>query len=171
MVFRGVAGGGASGDAGSQNENTSFLTGGRIFTEIWYPDLVSPKRKRAHEEETRVPFRFRIRTDRLNATGRLRQTSHLAGSFAGSRWKQLIDVFQLVTCDLGQNSHHGSNAVLLIVVLQDTDHFPVLVGQLLYSFSVFDVFDPRFTPVVESSMNPSSSTLKVFPSKSTVGIP
>lgn len=53
----------------------------------------------------------------LDATCGFGQASHFTGSFARSRGKKFVDIFQLEAGDLGKDSHHGGDAVLFEVIL------------------------------------------------------
>jgi hypothetical protein len=98
------------------------------------------------------PFIFKTRSDfrqGLNATGGLGKASHFAGSFAGSGGEKLIDVLEFEPGKFGKNAYHGSNTVLLVVILKDIDHTPMFIGEGFNAFFLHAVLNPFFGIGVE----------------------
>jgi hypothetical protein len=96
-----------------------------------------------------VVLTFETEESALNATGGLRQPCHLAGSFARSGGEKFINVFQFEAGYLGEDPDHGSNAVLLVVVLEHVDDFPMLVVEFSDALGVLDVLHPLLIPLIQ----------------------
>ena len=62
----------------------------------------------------------------LDATGGFGQPRHLASAFSRSGGEQLINVLQFIAGHLGENPHHGGDAVFLVIILEHIDDFPML---------------------------------------------
>jgi hypothetical protein len=101
------------------------------------------------ESASAVVLSFNTAGGALDATGGLRQPCHLAGSFARSGGEKFINVFQFEAGYLGEDPDHGSNAVLLVVVLEHVDDFPMLVIELRDALGVLDVLYPFLIPLIQ----------------------
>ncbi|OEU47322.1 MAG: hypothetical protein BA861_01960 [Desulfobacterales bacterium S3730MH5] len=85
----------------------------------------------------------------LDASRWFGKTGHLAGAFTRTGWKQLIDVLQFVTRDLGEDPYHWRDPVLLVILLQEVDTLMVFVIQLFYSLYCLYISDPLRRPVLK----------------------
>eukprot|EP00828_Plagiopyla_frontata_P049066 TRINITY_DN9620_c0_g1_i1.p2 TRINITY_DN9620_c0_g1~~TRINITY_DN9620_c0_g1_i1.p2 ORF type:complete len:208 (+),score=9.73 TRINITY_DN9620_c0_g1_i1:107-730(+) len=106
--------------------------------------------KKPHPKMSRVFLQQTGWLGSLYAAGGLGQASHFTGSFAGPGGKQFIDVLQLEAGYLGKNAHHGSDAVLLVVILKEVDDFLVFFSDVLDAFLVFHVVHPCRVPIVKA---------------------
>ena len=70
----------------------------------------------------------------LDATCGFGQPRHLTGAFPRPGGKQLIDVFKLEAGHLGENPHHGGDAVFLVIILEHIDDFPMLFVEFTDAF-------------------------------------
>src|SRR5690606_23764464 len=64
----------------------------------------------------------------LHAAGGLGQASHLTCSLAGAGGEQFVYLLQLEAGVLGKDTHHGCDAVLLVVVLQEVENLLMVFG-------------------------------------------
>jgi hypothetical protein len=101
------------------------------------------------ESASPVVLTFETGEGALDATGGLRQSCHLTGAFARSGGEEFINVFQFETSYLREDPDHGSNAVLLVVILEHVDDFPMLVVELRDALGVLDVLHPLLIPLIQ----------------------
>src|SRR4030042_1455481 len=87
--------------------------------------------------------------DGLDATGGFGQPRHLTSAFARPGGKQLIDVLQLEAGHLGENSHHGGDAVLLVIILEHVDDLPMLVGEITDALGILYIIHPFLAPLIQ----------------------
>jgi hypothetical protein len=85
----------------------------------------------------------------LDATGGLRQPCHLAGAFARSGGEEFINMFQFKAGYLREDPDHGSNAVLLVVILEHVDDFPMLIVELRDALGVLNILHPLLIPLIQ----------------------
>ena len=84
-----------------------------------------------------------------HAAGGLGQTSHLAGSLTGARGEQFVYFLQLVTGILGQNTHHRSDPVLTVIILQEVENLLMVFVQIGNPFGFLHVLQPFRAPLIE----------------------
>jgi hypothetical protein len=93
--------------------------------------------------EVIVSFRW-IGSD---TTGRFGKTGHLAGSLARAGGKQLVNVLQFETGNLGKNPNHRGNSILLVIFTQDLDDFLMLLVEFVDALFLLDPLYPFLAPV------------------------
>ena len=86
----------------------------------------------------------------LHAAGGLGETSHLAGALAGAGGEQFVDFLQLEAGVLGHDAHHGGDAVLLVVILQEVNDLHVVIGEGGDTFGFLHEFEPFGAPVFKA---------------------
>ena len=101
--------------------------------------------------------------DFLHAAGGLGQACHFAGSLAGAGGEEFVHFLQFVTGVLGQDTHHGGDAVLLVVILQEVQNLLMVRSDFRDTFGLFYVFEPFGAPVVETKQETVFVDFKGFP--------
>jgi len=97
-----------------------------------------------------------------DTTGRLRQTSHFTGSFAGSGREQLINSFQWETSGLREDTNHRGNSVLLIVLLQSINYLDMLIGHFGDTFNAFYIINPVLVEIITFEQESIFINLETF---------
>jgi hypothetical protein len=110
----------------------------------------------------KIPPKYSESCLELNAASRLRKTSHLTCSFTGTGGEQFVDVFQFETSNFREDTHHRSDTVLFVVVLQEVDNFLVFFVEFFDTFAFFAVVNPLRAPVFKFQEETIFINVKAF---------
>ena len=78
-----------------------------------------------------------------------------------SRREQLVNFFKFVTGVFRKDTHHRSNTVLLVVILEEIKNLLVIRSDFADTFGIFHVIHPLWAPVIETKQAGLTNMAKI----------